>query len=161
MDKKKVIFIVEDDPGFNTLMTSYLTSKNKWEIHSFQSGEECLNRLELKPAIFLQDFDLPGINGIEVMKSVKYRLPETEFIFLSAQTNIKVAIEVLKLGAFDYIVKDSGAKENAINKIDQILMVKKLLEEKRADKSSKLALLILVITLAVIIIALVSLGILK
>jgi two-component system, NtrC family, response regulator AtoC len=147
---KKVIFIVEDDPGFNTMMTTYLTSKHKWEIHSFESGEECLKQLGLKPVIFLQDFDLPGMNGIDVFKQVKRGLPDTEFVFLSGQMNIKVAVEALQLGAFDYIVKDSYAKETALNKIDQILKIKGLQDEKRADKQSKTALLLISLVLIII-----------
>jgi DNA-binding NtrC family response regulator len=134
MSKKAVIFVVEDDPGFNLLITSYLKAKNKWEVFAFENGEECLTKLNLNPEIFLQDFDLPGINGIEVMKKVKRDLPETEFIFLSAQTNIKIAVEALQLGAFDYIMKDAGAKENALNKIDQILKINKLQSEKQSGK---------------------------
>jgi DNA-binding NtrC family response regulator len=152
MNKKKVIFIVEDDPGFNKIMTSYLSAKHKWDVHSFQSGEEAIEQLNLNPEIFLQDFDLPKMNGIEVMKQAKRRLPNTEFIFLSGQTNIKVAVEALQLGAFDYIVKDSNAKENALNKIDQIVKLKKLMEDKHSNKivllgSVALNLIILVILL--------------
>jgi len=152
MDTDGVIFVVEDDPGFNMMMTNYLTSKNKWEVHSFLSGEECLEKLELKPVIFLQDFDLPGINGMEVMKRVKLILPETEFIFLSAQTDIHVALETLKHGAFDYIMKDSNAKVNALNKIDQILRLKKLMKEKKNDQISKNILLVLTAILLIILI---------
>lgn len=148
MDKKKVVFIVEDDPGFNMLMTSYITGKNKWNVHSFDSGEKCLEQLHLKPDIFLQDYDLPGLNGVEVMKQVKQRLPETEFIFLSAQTDVKVVVDAIQLGAFDYIVKDNYAKENALNKIDQIIKIKILEKKELADKRNNIVLLtILVITL--------------
>lgn len=145
MEKKEIIFIVEDDPGFNMMMTNYLTSKNKWEIHSFDNGEECLKQLYLKPTIFMQDFDLPGINGIEIMKKVKGLLPETEFIFLSAQSDIKVVVEVLQLGAFDYIVKDINAKENALNKIDKVFKIKKLIRDKHRDKRNNTILLYLLI----------------
>jgi DNA-binding NtrC family response regulator len=134
MENKKVIFIVEDDPGFNKILTSYLTAKHKWDVHSFQSGEEAIEQLNLNPEIFLQDFDLPKMNGIEVMKQTKRRLPNTEFIFLSGQTNIKVAVEALQLGAYDYIVKDGNAKENALNKIDQIIKFKNLMHEKQSNK---------------------------
>jgi len=158
MDKKRVIFIVEDDPGFNMLLTNYLTGKNKWEVHSFESGEECLKKLDLKPEIFLQDFDLPGMNGVEVMKKVKFFLPETEFIFLSAQTNINVAVEALKLGAFDYIMKDANTKESALHKIDQIFKVKNLLEEKQSGKKMNTILWGISILMAIIIVFLMLRG---
>jgi DNA-binding NtrC family response regulator len=147
MDKKKVIFVVEDDPGFNMMLTSYLTNKNKWDVHSFESGENCMKELDLKPDIFLQDIDLPGMNGIEVMKRVKKMLPEAQFIFLSAQTDIKVVVDALSFGAFDYIVKDGYAKENALNKIDQVTKIAFLENKRKSDKKyNRILLISLVIT---------------
>jgi len=143
MDKKRVLFIVEDDPGFNMMMTSYLTEKDKWNIHSFQSGEECLEKMGLKPDIILQDLDLPGINGIEVMKQVKQRSPATEFIFLSANVDIETVVNAIQLGAFDYIVKDSYAKRNALNKIDQVIKIMNFLDEKQANEKSNKVLFII------------------
>ena len=153
--KKKIIFIVEDDPGFNTLMTSYLTSRNKWEIHSFESGEKSLEKLNLKPDIFLQDIDLPGMNGIDVMKEVKKRAPATEFIFLTGHTDVKTVVSALQMGAFDYIVKDTYAKENALNKIDQVVKILNYSEEKRVNRNSNRMLIGLVILLALVLLILI------
>ena len=135
--KQKVIFIVEDDPAFNKMLATYLNAKNKWEIHSFSSGEECLERLDLNPDIFLQDYILPKMDGIEVMKKVKQKLPHAEFVFLSGQSDIKVAVDALKLGAFDYIVKDSHAKENVVNKIEQLVKIFQLIEFKSTQMKSQ------------------------
>lgn len=128
------VFVVEDTPAFNKLMTSYLKSNKIGEIYSFLSGEECIAGLDVKPDIVLQDYDMTGINGIETMKKVKERYPETEFIFLSGQTSIKVAVDAIKLGAYDYIIKDEYAPDNAINKIKRIISIIKLKEEKKAFK---------------------------
>lgn len=147
MGKRKVIFIVEDDPGFNMMLTKYLISKNKWEIHSFESGEESLKKMNLKPDIFLQDIDLPGINGIEVMNRVKQKLPSTEFIFLSAHNEMNVLIYAIELGGFDYIVKDSYAKENALNKIEQVVKIMDFLAAKQSDRKNNVVLIIVVIVL--------------
>jgi DNA-binding NtrC family response regulator len=154
MGKKRVVFIVEDDPGFNTMMTSYLTKKDKWNIYSFYSGEESLEKIDLKPDIFLQDLDLPGINGIEVMKRAKQKLPVTEFIFLSAHSDINTVVNAIQLGAFDYIEKDSHAKENALNKIEQVCKIIDFLDERKADKkNNKTLIVIIIILLAILIIS--------
>jgi DNA-binding NtrC family response regulator len=134
MSEKPVIFIVEDDPIFNKLLTAYFTNKGLWEVHSFEDGESSLNSLHLKPIIYLEDFDLPGMNGLEVMKHVKKVSPSTEFIFLSGQSDLKVAVEILKEGAFDYVMKDSNAKQSALNKIDQIMKIKKLEIDKKYSR---------------------------
>lgn len=134
MTKKPVLFIVEDDETFNKMLSSYFTSKHKWEVHSFLTGEESLKDLHLKPAVWLQDFELPGMNGIQVMKKVKKELPQTEFIFLSGQGSIQVAVETLKEGAFDYVIKDSSSKENALNKVDQVMYIKRLETNRKSIK---------------------------
>lgn len=132
--EKSVIFVVEDDVAFNKLISTYIRSKEQYEVYSYLSGEECLEKINKKPDIILMDYDLPFRDGIEVMGVVKKKYPETVFIFLSGQTNVKVAVEALKEGAFDYIVKDNHAKENALNKIDQALRMKHLEKDQRSYK---------------------------
>jgi DNA-binding NtrC family response regulator len=131
---KSVIFIVEDDVAFNKLMSSYIKSKNEYEVFSYLSGEDCLEKIQKQPDIMLLDYELPFRNGIEVMGAVKKKYPKTIFIFLSGQTNVKVAVEALKEGAFDYIVKDNQAKENAVNKIEQALKIKHLEKDQQSYK---------------------------
>ena len=128
--EKSVIFIVEDDAAFNKLISTYIKSKSEYEVYSYLSGEDCLEKIHKKPDLILMDYDLPFRDGIEVMGVVKKKYPDTIFIFLSGQTNVKVAVEAIKEGAFDYIVKDNQAKENALNKIDQILRYRKIMREK-------------------------------
>ncbi len=143
-----VIFVVEDDPVFNKLVSSYLSSNINCKVHSFYLGEDCMeavNNLDKRPDIVLQDYELPFQNGIEVMQYVKKKYPNTEFIFLSGQTNIKVAVNALQEGAYDYIVKDTYAKENALNKIDQILRFKRLEKSNGYNKLSTRILIGLVI----------------
>ena len=131
---KPVVFIVEDDNFYNAFFSTYLKNK-EFEVYSFLSGEECL-KSNLKPDIAILDYMLTGINGVEVMRRMKPTCPNTEFIILSGQTDIKVALKALSDGAYDYIVKDHHAKENALNKIDQILRYRKMREEKNMYKKS-------------------------
>ncbi len=125
---------MEDDVAFNKLISTYIKSKSEYEVYSYLSGEECLEKIHKKPDLIVMDYDLPFRDGIEVMNVVKKKYPETVFIFLSGQTNVKVAVEALKKGAFDYIVKDNHAKENALNKIDQALRMKHLEKDQRSYK---------------------------
>jgi len=132
--EKSVIFIVEDDAAFNKLISTYIKSKGEYEVYSYLSGEDCLEKIHKKPDLILMDYDLPFRDGIEVMGVIKKKYPEITFIFLSGQTNVKVAVEAVKEGAFDYIVKDNHAKENALNKIDQALKMKHLIKDQRYYK---------------------------
>ena len=129
-----VVFIVEDDAAFNKLISSYIKAESKCDVHSYLSGEDCLEKISKNPDVILMDYELPFRDGIEVMGVIKKKLPNAIFIFLSGQTNIKIAVEALSKGAFDYIVKDHHAKENALNKIIHALRIKKLEKSKKHNE---------------------------
>ena len=132
--KQTLIFVVEDDPGFNTLITSFLSSKNVGIIKSFFSGEDCLEKINEHPDIILLDFDLPLKNGLETMREVKKQSPTTECIFLSGQSDVKSGIDVMKEGAFDYLVKDGNARDNVLNKILELKKFKQAEKDKNDIK---------------------------
>lgn len=135
MKKKPVIFIVEDDNFYNSVLSTYLKTKG-FNIYSFLSGEECIEKIDLAPDIILLDYMLSGMNGLEVMKRIKPVCPHTDIIFLSGQTDIKVALDALHQGAYDYIIKDAYAKENVLIKIDQIARYTKMRKEKEMYRKS-------------------------
>ena len=88
------------------------------------------------------------MNGIEVLKRVKKVKPHTEFIFLSGQDSMDVAINTMKYGAFDYIVKDQMTLEKMVNKINQIMSVTTL---KKSKKQYKLGIVLFFIVLFLIV----------
>ncbi len=115
-----MIFIVEDNSIYNKLIASHLRSNNFKRIESFLSGEECLKNLHKKPDIVIQDYLLNGINGLEVLKETKKKNPDTEFIFISAQDSIEVAVDTIRHGASDYVVKNQFAFKKLIDKIHDL-----------------------------------------
>jgi len=133
--KKPLIFIVEDDAAFSKLIESYLKSKGFWNIKTFLSGEECLKNLNPIPDIVIQDYDLNGMNGLEVFKKMKAVSIDIEVIFLSGQDSIEVAVDAMKYGAFDYIIKDSIAKEKIVYKIKSLIHLRKTEFESKMNKT--------------------------
>ena len=128
--KDKLIFIVEDDKGLNALTTKYLKKLGFTNIKSFHTGEDAVKSMDKKPFVVIQDYDLPGINGLQVFEQTKSISPESEFLFMSGQTDIKVVIDILKKGAYDYVVKDTYAKENVSHKLERLFKIRRLEEEK-------------------------------
>jgi len=118
-----LIFIVEDNSIYNKFIANHLRSKKFNRIESFLSGEECLKNLYKKPDIVIQDYLLNGISGLDVLKTSKKRSPDSEFIFLSGQDNLNVAVSSIKNGAFDYVVKDRFALEKLIGNINEIMKI--------------------------------------
>jgi two-component system, OmpR family, response regulator len=130
--EKVLVFLVDDDPMFLALLQDYLRKKDI-ELFSFASGEECLKNLGKNPDIIILDHylngDSPGaMTGLELLKKVKRKCPDTEVIILSAQEEIEVAIESLKEGAYDYFTKSEDALEKTRSAVknltDQALLRK-------------------------------------
>jgi DNA-binding NtrC family response regulator len=151
-----LIFIVEDNPVYNKLVVNYLNSKKFNRIESFLSGEECMKNIGMKPDIIIQDYLLEGMNGIEVLKATKKIHPQIEFIFLSGQDSVDVAINTMKHGAYDYIVKDQMALKKMADKITKIIAIQKLV---KSNKRYKVGIALFFLTLALIIVFLISLSI--
>lgn len=132
--KNPLIFVVEDNKVYNKLIVNFLKSNKFTNVEAFHTGEDCLKNIDKCPNIIIQDYLLEGMNGIEVLKRVKKVNPETEFIFLSGQDSMDVAINTMKYGAFDYIVKDQMTLEKMVNKVKQIMSVSSLKSSKRNYK---------------------------
>jgi DNA-binding NtrC family response regulator len=158
MDNQKypLIFIVEDNSVYNKLVVNHLRSHKLIRTESFLSGEECLKNIDRKPDIIIQDYLLEGINGIDVLKATRKKYPQTEFIFLSGQDNIEVAINSIKFGAYDYIVKDQYALTKLTDKINKIMINHELTD---SNKRYKLGITLFFVALAILILIFVSLTI--
>ena len=152
-----LIFVVEPNPVYNKLIINHLQTHKRIRLESFQNGEECLKNLHLKPDIIIQDYLLEGINGIDVLVAAKKRLPDTEFIFLSGQDSVEVALNSMRLGAADYIIKDQHALAKLSERINKILIHRDLIN---SNKRFKWGLTLFFIALAIIILIFAGLAIL-
>jgi DNA-binding NtrC family response regulator len=77
-----------------------------YQIEAVGSGEEAVRRIAtLEPDVVLLDLRLPGMNGLEVLKSIHASAPATEVVMLTGHGSIDTAIESIRIGAFDYVVK--------------------------------------------------------
>jgi DNA-binding NtrC family response regulator len=125
------IFLVEDDPWIGELYKHHLTLNPDYQISLFKSGKECLNNLFLKPDIICVDFGLPDMDGQTLLKRICEVNKNIPVIVISAQEDISVAVNCLKSGAKDYIIKDDRAKDmlwNAIIKIRENIELKQEVE---------------------------------
>jgi two-component system OmpR family response regulator len=122
MKKDYTLFIVDDDPMQLEMLKDHLAKFKNFKIKTFETGEECLMALTEKPDIIILDYNLnsvskAAINGLDVLKLIKKDSPTTEVIILSGQEKIEVAVNTMKYGAFDYVVKNESSffrSENAI-----------------------------------------------
>lgn len=147
--KNPLIFVVEDNQIYNKLVVSYLKTNKFSRVESFLSGEDVLKNMHQNPDIIIQDYLLEGMTGIEVLIKAKKTNPNVEFIFLSGQDSIDIAINSMKYGAYDYIVKDQMALQKMVNKIHKINSVSELVT---SNKRYKVGVILFFVGLALLVI---------
>ena len=99
------ILVIDDEPTLRESLQVALTAAG-YEVMTSRTGEEGLEFFEKEnPDLVLLDHWLPGINGDEVLRRIKDGNPETPVIIMTAQGSIELAVNLMKLGAFDFLVK--------------------------------------------------------
>lgn len=132
MAAKHTIFLVDDEPIQNEMLKDYLSERFLYDIRTFDNGEEALKNMSQNPEIVVLDYHLssqnPGAkNGVEILKAIKEQYPATQVIILSGQDKIEVAVDSMKYGAYDYVVKGETAfsrMENVLNNLNELHSVK-------------------------------------
>jgi DNA-binding response OmpR family regulator len=114
------IFIVEDNKMYSFYIDTMLSEQFNFKISTYNSGEECVKDLYLTPDIIILDYMLGGIDGLQVLSSIKKQLPDTPVILLTGQKDMDVTIKLLKAGAYEYIIKDKDAPSKLVNAILKI-----------------------------------------
>ncbi|MBI5248599.1 MAG: sigma-54-dependent Fis family transcriptional regulator [Desulfomonile tiedjei] len=128
------VAIVDDEPIVRNRLQSALT-KQGYALETFGSGEDFLESQEACQfdLVFL-DMRLPGINGIDVLKTVQSRFSQTEVILITGYASIDSVIEAVKLGAFHYVAKPLKLDEIR-HLANKALERKRLLDENRELKT--------------------------
>ncbi|PBQ34516.1 regulator [Sphingobacteriaceae bacterium] len=123
------IFIVEDDQWFGNLLKHHLSLNPDYEVYLFASAKECLDNLYKKPHAISIDYELPDMNGNDLLAKIHAVNKNIPAIIISAQEDISVALNLLKGGAADYFVKNDNTKELLWNSIQKIRENSTLKEE--------------------------------
>ncbi|RZA00942.1 MAG: sigma-54-dependent Fis family transcriptional regulator [Sphingobacteriaceae bacterium] len=114
----KKILIIDDEVNVGILLSKFLT-RNGFEVSTATSGASGLEYLRNEPFdLVLCDFRLEDTDGREILKIVKKQYPHTGVIIITGYSDIKMAVELIKMGAYDYISKPLYPDEilNTINK---------------------------------------------
>jgi two-component system response regulator HydG len=101
----KKIVVVDDEADICFLLKRFL-SKNDFIVETAQTGKEGLALIEsVSPDLVMTDFRLGDITGTELLTSIKAKRPNVPVLIITGYSDIKVAVNVMKLGAYDYITK--------------------------------------------------------
>ena len=125
-----LVMLVDDEADFVETMTKRL-KKRELEVMTAFSGREALETLEKHQNIdvVILDVKMPGMDGIETLKKMKAENPLIEVIMLTAHATVESAIEGMRFGAFDYLMKPC-AMEDLMGKVHEATRKKRRHEEK-------------------------------
>ena len=99
------ILLVDDEKDFSEMLSLRLNELGE-KVTCAYSGQECLQALEKTNIdVIILDIKMPGMDGIETLREVKRRFPLVEVIMLTGHGSTETAVEGMKLGAFDYLMK--------------------------------------------------------
>jgi two-component system response regulator AtoC len=119
-EKPLKIFVVEDNEWYNKLLVHTLSLNPDNEVKSFFNAGDFLNSLGESPDIVTLDYRLPDISGLEVLKRIRKENSDIQVILISEQNDINMVVNLLKLGAYDYITKSDDIRERLLNTIQNL-----------------------------------------
>lgn len=123
------ILVIDDDTDICLLLRRFLT-KNNYEVAIAHDGNSGLNLLqEFRPALVMTDFRLGDMDGGTILSKIKEKFPFVPVLIITGYSDIKIAVNVMKLGAYDYITKPLFPDEI-------LLTIKKALQSTESEEGS-------------------------
>ena len=127
------ILVVDDEERFRLTLAKLLTVRGL-DVTTLGSGQEALEALRRDPFdVIVLDVRMPGMNGIETLAEIKKINPLIEVIILTGHASVDAAVDIMKLGGYDYLLKPCSMEE-LTDKIDAAFE-RKLTREKRERKA--------------------------
>ncbi|TNE54689.1 MAG: sigma-54-dependent Fis family transcriptional regulator [Bacteroidetes bacterium] len=134
------IFVVDDDTWYTDFLTHHIELNPDFKVQKFHSGKSLLQSLHLRPDVISLDYNLPDIAGEKLIERIQEESPHTEIMIVSGQNDISIALNLVRTGISDYLVKDQDIKEriwNALLNATEKIRLKKEIERLNAEVSHK------------------------
>jgi|APFre7841882630_1041343.scaffolds.fasta_scaffold10812_2 two-component system response regulator AtoC len=99
------IYVADDEPALLNAIVKRL-SQAQHKVRGFKSGDELLAAVEQEvPDLILLDIKMPGRTGLETLEAIRKKTPDTVVVMLTAYGTVEEAVEAMKLGAYDFLIK--------------------------------------------------------
>ncbi len=138
--KTTKIFIVEDDEWYAEILNYHLSANPDYETHIYKSGKELKQNLYKNPDIITLDYSLPDTSGEVLLKEIKDFNPDIPVVVISGQEDIGTAVNLLKEGAYDYLIKDEETTTRIwklIQNIEENISLKKEIKQLKSEVKEK------------------------
>jgi DNA-binding NtrC family response regulator len=115
------ICLVDDDIMCLNLYKQFLKQLGYTEVELFDTGSDVIDSLdEIHPDVIFLDYNMEEMNGVDVLKRIKSYNPNIIVLFISGQEDLNVAVNAMKYGAVDFILKASLNPEKMREIMDRV-----------------------------------------
>ncbi len=122
------VLVVDDEPGHRLMLRANLETEG-FQVSEAEDGLKALALLEKEPFdCVLMDVRMPRLGGLEALRELRERFPDLPVIMMTAYASVRSAVECLKAGAEDYLMKPLNVEELLL-KVKKVMEVRKLLRE--------------------------------
>lgn len=129
MARNYKIFLVDDDIKTLIMLKTHLEKRIGHDItvNVFAYGENCLDRLDEEPDIIVLDYFLNAIkedavSGSDILKEIVAQRPQARVIMMSGQEDMETALEAIRNGAYDYIIKNEKSMQRLELLVNKIIL---------------------------------------
>ena len=129
MSSKAKVLVVDDELSIREMLQIFL-KREGFDVsvaHSGEAGLACIRKKDFN--VVVSDIKMPDMTGIDLLRRVRSEGASGEFILLTAYATTETAIQALKMGAFDYVLKTDNFMEELKHIIDRALEEQRLREE--------------------------------
>ncbi|HLZ35699.1 MAG TPA: sigma-54 dependent transcriptional regulator [Nitrospira sp.] len=136
---RAVVFVTDDEQAIRTAVVKRLTRQGHHAV-GYESGEALIEALQHEfPDLVLLDVKMPGLGGLETLKRVRQLAPSAMVIMLTAYGTVQEAVEAMKLGAYDFLIKtvDLEGVDPVIARALDLLNLRRRLESEQTHQDSQ------------------------
>ena len=124
------IFLVDDDHFIGKYYNKFLSNLEFTNLRNFYCSVDFINAIDENPEVILLDHQMDHISGFETLKKIKRFNPNAFVIMVSSQKDMTIAVDSLKFGAFDYIIKGEGDTKQIEDALKRISIIKERIHSK-------------------------------
>ncbi len=136
---RAVVFVTDDEQAIRAAIVKRLTRQGHRAV-GYESGEALLEALRHElPDLVLLDLKMPGLNGLDTLKALRQLAPSAMVIMLTAYGTVQDAVEAMKLGAYDFLIKsvDLEGIDPVIARVLDVVMLRRRLADEVEHRESQ------------------------
>ncbi|MBX3238138.1 MAG: sigma-54-dependent Fis family transcriptional regulator [Nitrospiraceae bacterium] len=139
---RATIFVTDDEPAIRSAIVKRLT-RRQHNVTGIESGEDLIKAVSLNlPDLILLDLKMPGLSGLETLRQIRPLAPQALVIMLTAYGTVEDAVEAMRLGAYDFLIKtvDLGGIDPVVDRAIEFLALRHRMEYTLEDQNNAYAL---------------------